>query len=938
MKRFACAFIVTIGTLIGSQATVLGQTTEIFESFTPGATSFTSGSVPFTLTPSSGFSVAKWDGWGYLSSNQYIDNLTSNSNPCQIKSTTVFTAKSLYLYPSIYTAGNFNQTTNVNVTFTGKLAGVTKFTYTPPATDFAAADYLNPTNRGFSLVNFATPGYDNTAIDELDITLGGATIYFAIDNFTWRTPAATPTVTNISPSSGPAAGGTSVTITGTNFTGATAVTFGAVNAASYTVNSATNITAVSPAGSAGTVHVTVTTAGGTSATSSADQFTYVVAPTITTQAVTAITNTTATGNGNIVSLGSPNPTAYGICWGTNANPTTADGKVDKGAASATGVFTVNMAGLSPNTTYHVRAFATNTAGTVYGADSSFTTLKTVFTLTTNAVNGSITKVPNAISFDSGTIVQLTALPASGYTFTVWNGDITGTVNPANMTMNSNKTITANFELNTYLLTVNTTAGGTIGAPASSPVSVSHGVSTAIAAVPQSGYTFINWTRSGIAATISDSTAANTSVVLTGNSTVTANFSATGYSITYTLNGGINNPNNPLSYTTATATITLADPVRPGYTFNGWFLPFDPYSRVTAIPTGSTGDIIVAASWTIKKFALNVTASNGTVTRNPSAASYDSGAVVQLTAAPGTGYSFVSWTGDISSFENPVNVTVDGNKNIMANFSIDTYSLSITAGTGGTIAAPSHSPVTLNHGDSMTITALPDAGYSFTRWTRSSVNAAITDSTHASTSVKLTGPATVTAMFSLNPPSTPVLLSPAAADTIKVDSAVFVWNEAAPAITEYRFEYAVDSEVTAIRFIDSTVSDTTITIRGMANAAYYWRVQAKNAAGWGAWSPTRQLVVKVPTTSVRIASTIPREYAFSIKGRTGTFEYALPQTCAVSLKIYNVNGRLLESFERKSQAPGYYSMLSSSRRHSSGSYIALFSAGNFKVKKVFSITR
>jgi hypothetical protein len=87
-----------------------------------------------------------------------------------------------------------------------------------------------------------------------------------------------PTVTNVEPHIGPAAGGTSVTVTGTNFTGESVVRFGATTAASVTVNSGTSITAVSPAGT-GTVDVTVTTAGGTSATSEADRFTY--GPTVT---------------------------------------------------------------------------------------------------------------------------------------------------------------------------------------------------------------------------------------------------------------------------------------------------------------------------------------------------------------------------------------------------------------------------------------------------------------------------------------------------------------------------------------------------------------------------------------------------------------------------------------------------------------------------------
>ena len=88
------------------------------------------------------------------------------------------------------------------------------------------------------------------------------------------------TVTGVSPNNGPEGGGTSVTIAGTSFTGATEVKFGSTNAASFKVDSATSITATSPAG-AGTVDVTVTTPGGTSATGSADHFSYVPAPTVT---------------------------------------------------------------------------------------------------------------------------------------------------------------------------------------------------------------------------------------------------------------------------------------------------------------------------------------------------------------------------------------------------------------------------------------------------------------------------------------------------------------------------------------------------------------------------------------------------------------------------------------------------------------------------------
>ena len=97
----------------------------------------------------------------------------------------------------------------------------------------------------------------------------------SVDKYTYATA---PAVTGILPIYGSTLGGTSVAITGSGFTGATAVTFGSTAVTSFAVISSTSITATSPAGSAGTVDVTVTTPGGASATSAADQFTYIPPP------------------------------------------------------------------------------------------------------------------------------------------------------------------------------------------------------------------------------------------------------------------------------------------------------------------------------------------------------------------------------------------------------------------------------------------------------------------------------------------------------------------------------------------------------------------------------------------------------------------------------------------------------------------------------------
>jgi hypothetical protein len=114
------------------------------------------------------------------------------------------------------------------------------------------------------------------APDTVDITVttvGGTSSVSSSDQFTFIAIAA-PTVSGVSPNSGTVNGGTTVTITGANFTNATAVDFGGTPAG-FTVNDDSSITAVSPvAAAAGTVDVTVVTAGGSSATSVADHFTY----------------------------------------------------------------------------------------------------------------------------------------------------------------------------------------------------------------------------------------------------------------------------------------------------------------------------------------------------------------------------------------------------------------------------------------------------------------------------------------------------------------------------------------------------------------------------------------------------------------------------------------------------------------------------------------
>lgn len=106
-------------------------------------------------------------------------------------------------------------------------------------------------------------------------------------------------------------------------------------------------------------------------------------PTVTTNSTSNITQTTATSGGNVTSDGGNSVTARGVCWSTSQNPTISNSHTTNG--TGTGSFTSNITGLTANTYYYVRAYATNNQGTAYGDQRYFKTSPTVPTVTTSQV-------------------------------------------------------------------------------------------------------------------------------------------------------------------------------------------------------------------------------------------------------------------------------------------------------------------------------------------------------------------------------------------------------------------------------------------------------------------------------------------------------------------------------------------------------------------------
>jgi hypothetical protein len=236
---------------------------------------------------------------------------------------------------------------------TGPIAGGNTVTITGLSLTGTLSVNFGGVSVAFTQVNDTTltvtaPAHAAGTVDVLVTTAQGTSTNTAADDYTYGD---LPVVTSLSPTTGPIAGGTVVTITGTGFTGATSVTFGGTPAA-VTAVTATTITVTAPAHTAGTVDVLVTTPSGTSANTAADNFIYTSGPTVTSISpkagpVEGGTLVTITGSGftgaTSVTFGgtSVTPTVVNDTTITATSPARAAGTVD--------VLVVTPLGTSANT-------------------------------------------------------------------------------------------------------------------------------------------------------------------------------------------------------------------------------------------------------------------------------------------------------------------------------------------------------------------------------------------------------------------------------------------------------------------------------------------------------------------------------------------------------------------------------------------------------------
>jgi uncharacterized repeat protein (TIGR02543 family) len=270
-------------------------------------------------------------------------------------------------------------------------------------------------------------------------------------------------------------------------------------------------------------------------------------------------------------------------------------------------------------------------------------------------------------------------------------------------------------------------------------SYNHNEEVTLLPEPNTGYSFVNWsgdlTGSSNPATI----------VMDADKLITANFTITVN--TYTLNitasdGSVTKTPDQATYDNGT-TVTLRAMANTGYSFASWSGDASGTTNPTTVVMD--GNKSVTANFTINTYTLDITATNGSVAKTPDQASYNHGTTVTLRATANIGYTFTGWSGDASGTTNPTTVVMDGNKSITANFTINTYTMDITAINGSVAKTPDQA--SYNHGTTVTLRATANTNYTFASWSGDA------SGTTNPTTVVMDGNKSVTANFTVGPDET-----------------------------------------------------------------------------------------------------------------------------------------------------------------------------------------
>ena len=351
--------------------------------------------------------------------------------------------------------------------------------------------------------------------------------------------------------------------------------------------------------------------------------------------------------------------------------------------------------------------------------ANFTTQQTQnYTVAVSASPANGGNVTGGGTFQQGQSCTVVASPNTNYTFTNWteNGTVVSTNASYTFTVNANRTLVANFTYVAPTYNVSVSASPANGGNVTGGGTYTQGQSCTVVASPNANYTFVNWTENG---TVVSGNASYTFTV-NGNRTLVANFNYV--APTYTINVSANPANGGSvtgggTFTEGQSCTVVASP-NANYTFVNWTENGTVVSGSASYTFTVNGNRTLVANfnYVAPTYTVNVSANptnGGNVTGD---GTYTEGQSCTVVASPNAGYNFTNWTenGAVVSGNASYTFTVNANHNLVANFELQTVTISVTVdpAQGGTITGDG----TYNYGEQVTLVLTPAEDYAFQNWT------------------------------------------------------------------------------------------------------------------------------------------------------------------------------------------------------------------------------
>lgn len=328
-------------------------------------------------------------------------------------------------------------------------------------------------------------------------------------------------------------------------------------------------------------------------------------------------------------------------------------------------------------------------------------------------NGTISGESSQLVNYGADSAAVTAVAAAGHHFVSWTGPngFVSTANPLTVTnVAASQSLTAGFAVNTYTVTPSGGIGG--GVTPAGGQTVTFGNTVSFTVTPINGCHISSVT--GCGGTLAGST--YTTGAVTADCTVYANFAIDSFDLTFTSggNGSIGGSvSQSVGYGGSTSSVTAM--TAAGYHFVNW-TGTNGFATTSANPLtvlNVTASHAITANFAVDVFTVSfVSGGNGTLNGTIEQSVSYGGSASPVTAIPPTGYHFVNWTGTngfVTTTVNPLTLTnVTSSQLITANFAINSYTVTPAAGSGGSMSPPA--ALAVNHGNSVSFTLTPLAGY------------------------------------------------------------------------------------------------------------------------------------------------------------------------------------------------------------------------------------